>query len=92
VPRKLPPPHPKGAPRTPGSGRRKGTPNNKTVALRELMAAMSGDVQLPGEAPRRFQETPGDVSPALTLWTLPNIVLVSSVYAIDRGRAKPRLR
>lgn len=42
--RKPPPPHPKGAPRTPGSGRKKGTPNRKTVELRELMAAVAGDV------------------------------------------------
>jgi hypothetical protein len=41
---RIPPPHPKGAPKTPGSGRRKGTPNKKTIALRELMAALSGDV------------------------------------------------
>ncbi len=44
MPRKPPPPHEKGAPRTPGSGRKKGTPNKKTVALRELMAALAGDV------------------------------------------------
>jgi hypothetical protein len=41
---RIPPPHPKGAPKTPGSGRKKGTPNKKTIALRELMAALSGDV------------------------------------------------
>lgn len=44
VPRKPPPPHPKGAPRTAGSGRQKGTPNQKTVELRELMAAAAGDL------------------------------------------------
>lgn len=37
--RKPPPPHEKGAPRTPGSGRKKGTLNKKTVALWEVMAA-----------------------------------------------------
>jgi hypothetical protein len=42
--RKPPPPHQKGIPRTPGSGRKRGTPNKRTVALRELMAALSGDV------------------------------------------------
>ncbi len=42
--RKPPPPHPKGTPRTPGSGRRKGTPNRKTVAMRELLAALLNDV------------------------------------------------
>jgi hypothetical protein len=44
MPRKPPPPHAKGAPRTPGSGRRKGTPNRKTVAMRELMTALLNDV------------------------------------------------
>jgi hypothetical protein len=42
--RRPPPPHPRGAPRTPGSGRRRGTPNRKTVELRQLMAALAGDV------------------------------------------------
>jgi hypothetical protein len=41
---RIPPPHPKGTPKTPGSGRKKGTPTKKTIALRELMAALSGDV------------------------------------------------
>ena len=44
MPRKPPPPHPKGAPRTPGSGRKKGTPNRKTVEMRALMAALLDDV------------------------------------------------
>ena len=42
--RKPPPPHPRGAPRTPGSGRRRGTPNRKTVELRALMGVLAGDV------------------------------------------------
>lgn len=42
--RKLPPPHPIGTPRTPGSGRKKGTPNRKTVELRELMAVLVNDL------------------------------------------------
>jgi len=42
--RTLPPPHPKGAPRTPGSGRQKGTPNRKTLEVRELMALLVNDV------------------------------------------------
>jgi hypothetical protein len=45
MPRKPPPPHPKGAPRTPGSGRKKGTPNRRTIELRELMAALLDDVE-----------------------------------------------
>jgi hypothetical protein len=44
MPRKPPPPHPRGAPRTPGSGRKKGTPNRKTVEMRALMAALVNDV------------------------------------------------
>jgi hypothetical protein len=41
--RKLPPPHPRGAPRTPGSGRRRGTPNRRTVQMRELMMSLCDD-------------------------------------------------
>jgi hypothetical protein len=44
MPRKPPPPHPKGAPRTPGSGR-KGTPNRKTIEIRGLMAALVDDIE-----------------------------------------------
>ena len=42
--RKPPPPHPRGAPRTPGSGRRRGTPNRKTVEMRALMTGLVHDV------------------------------------------------
>lgn len=42
--RRPPPPHPRGAPRTPGSGRRRGTPNRRTVAMRELMMSLCNDV------------------------------------------------
>jgi hypothetical protein len=45
MPRKPPPPHPKGAPRTPGSGRKKGTPNRKTIEIRGLMAALVDDIE-----------------------------------------------
>jgi len=44
MPRKPPPPHSKGAPRTPGSGRKKGTPNRRTVELRALITALLNDV------------------------------------------------
>jgi hypothetical protein len=44
MPRKPPPPHPRGAPRTPGSGRRRGTPNRKTVEMRALMIGLVHDV------------------------------------------------
>ena len=42
--RRPPPPHPRGTPRTPGSGRKRGTPNRKTVELRQLMGVLAGDV------------------------------------------------
>src|SRR5436190_22665863 len=42
--RRPPPPHPRGTPRTPGSGRRKGSLNRRTVHMRELMASLCGDV------------------------------------------------
>ena len=42
--RKPPPPHPRGSARTPGSGRKRGTPNRKTVELRALMGVLAGDV------------------------------------------------
>ena len=42
--RRPPPPHPRGAPRTAGSGRKKGTPNRKTVEMRQLMSSLCHDV------------------------------------------------
>jgi len=42
--RRPPPPHPRGEPRTAGSGRKKGTPNRRTVQLRELMTSLCHDV------------------------------------------------
>jgi len=42
--RRPPPPHPRGAPRTAGSGRKKGTPNRRTVQMRELMTSLCHDV------------------------------------------------
>ena len=58
MPRRPPPPHPKGAPRTPGSGRKKGTPNRKTVELRALMAALLNDVDYQDSPARRLQKAP----------------------------------
>ena len=43
--RRPPPPHERGQPKTPGSGRGRGSLNRKTIALRELMAALVGDVE-----------------------------------------------
>jgi hypothetical protein len=42
--RKPPPPHPRGTPRTAGSGRKKGTPNRRTVEMRQLMSSLCHDV------------------------------------------------
>ena len=42
--RRPPPPHPRGEPRTAGSGRKKGTPNRRTVQMRELMTSLCHDV------------------------------------------------
>jgi hypothetical protein len=44
--RRPPPPHPRGTPRTVGSGRKKGTPNRKTVELRQLMTSLCDDSML----------------------------------------------
>ena len=42
--RRPPPPHLRGAPRTAGSGRKKGTPNRRTVQMRELLTSLCHDV------------------------------------------------
>jgi hypothetical protein len=42
--RRPPPPHGRGAPKTPGSGRRRGSLNRRTIELRALMTALAGDV------------------------------------------------
>ena len=56
MPRRPPPPHPRGAPRTPGSGRRKGTANRKTVELRMLMGAMAGDIDYQRKLSQDFRK------------------------------------
>jgi hypothetical protein len=43
--RRPPPRRPVGSPKTPGSGRKKGSLNKKTVELRGLMAALTGDAR-----------------------------------------------
>ena len=53
--RRPPPPHPRGTPRTPGSGRKRGTPNRKTVELRQLMGALAGDVDYQERFSRAFR-------------------------------------
>ena len=42
--RRPPPPHPRGAPRTPGSGRKRGSLNRRTVQMRELMTSLCDDI------------------------------------------------
>jgi hypothetical protein len=52
--RRPPPPHPRGVPRTPGSGRKRGTPNRKTVELRELMGCLVADIDYQARLKRAF--------------------------------------
>jgi hypothetical protein len=42
--RRPPPPHRRGQPKAPGSGRRRGTPNRRTVEMRQLMTSLCDDV------------------------------------------------
>ena len=53
--RQLPPRRPKGSPRVPGSGRRPGSPNRKTVELRQLMSALAGDIDYQARFSRAFR-------------------------------------
>ena len=53
--RHLPPPHPKGAPRTPGSGRKRGVPNKATIEMRELLASICHDVSCQGRLREDFR-------------------------------------
>ena len=41
--RRPPPPHPRGTPRTPGSGRKRGTQNRRTVEMRQLISSLCHD-------------------------------------------------
>jgi hypothetical protein len=66
MPRKPPPPHPKGAPRTPG--RKKGTPNRKTIELRELMAALLSDVDYQHRLREDFRKRRVHPSTEVRVW------------------------
>ena len=68
MPRKAPPPHPRGAPRTPGSGRRKGTENRKTVELRMLMGAMAGDIDYQRKLSQDFRKRRLHPSTEIRIW------------------------
>ena len=52
--RRPPPPHRRGQPKTPGSGRRRGSLNRKTVELRGLMSELTGDVNYQEKFRRAF--------------------------------------
>jgi len=67
--RTLPPPHPRGTPKTPGSGRKKGTPNRKTLELRELMALLVNDVDYQYRFRQDFIKRRLHPSTELTVWT-----------------------
>jgi hypothetical protein len=81
MPRRLPPPHPKGAPRTPGSGRRKGTANRTTVELRMLMGAMAGDIDYQRKLRSDFRKRRLHPATELRVWE----------YAIGRPTEKIEL-
>src|SRR6188474_1491230 len=52
--RRPPPPHLRSAPKTRGSGRRRGSLNRRTVELRALMTALTGDVDYQQRFRRAF--------------------------------------
>ena len=93
--RKPPPPHPKGAPRTPGSGRKRGTPNRKTVELRELMLALSGDVEYQKKFIKAFRERKLHPSTEIKVWEYAigkpkELIELSAKVAIDEKLAEDR--
>lgn len=66
--RKLPPPHPRGMARTAGSGRKRGTPNRKTVELRVLMGAMAGDIDYQRKLTHDFRKRRLHPSTEIKIW------------------------
>ena len=63
-----PPRLPRGTPRTPGSGRRRGTPNRKTLALRQLMGALAGDVDYQERLSSAFRRRRLHPSTEMRVW------------------------
>lgn len=76
--RTLPPPHPTGAPRTPGSGRKKGTPNRRTTELRALMASLVNDIDYQYRLREDFRRRRIHPSTEATVWA----------YAVGRPTEK----
>ncbi len=53
--RRPPPPHPRGTPRTPGSGRRRGSLNRRTIELRALLGSLCHDITYQDRLRRDFR-------------------------------------
>ena len=53
--RRPPPPHPRGTPRTPGSGRRRGSLNRRTIELRALLGSLCHDINYQDRLRRDFR-------------------------------------
>ena len=66
--RRPPPPHRRGLPKTPGSGRRRGTPNRKTVELRALMGALAGDIDYQERFSNAFRRRRLHPSTEMRVW------------------------
>src|SRR5262245_30915444 len=66
--RRPPPPHRRGEPKTPGSGRRRGSLNRKTVELRTLMTALAGDVDYQQRFRRAFVKRRLHPSTEMRVW------------------------
>ena len=79
--RRPPPPHPRGVPRTPGSGRKKGTANRKTIELRALMGALVGNVDYQHRLRADFQRRRVHPSVETLVWN----------YAIGRPAERVQL-
>jgi hypothetical protein len=66
--RRPPPPHPRGAPKTPGSGRRRGSLNRKTIELRALMSALTADVDYQQKLRQAFVRRRLHPSTEMRIW------------------------
>src|SRR5262245_56174967 len=66
--RRPPPPHRRGEPKTPGSGRRKGSLNRKTVELRALMTALAGNTDYQQRFGRAFVKRRLHPSTEIKVW------------------------
>ena len=80
--RRLPPPHPRGAPKTPGSGRRRGTPNRRTTELKALMHALAHDRAYQDQLRRDFCRRKIHPTTEVAIW---NRVLGPQTQAITVG-------